>query len=45
MAESTVKSVKALFKKAYKANEGPNLVLLNHRATPSAAVGMSPARN
>ena len=44
MAESAVKSVKALFKKAHKANEDPYLALLNHRATPSTTDGLSPAR-
>ena len=43
MAESAVKSVKALFKKAHKANEDPYLALLNHRATPSTTDGLSPA--
>ena len=44
MAESAVKTVKALFKKAHKANEDPYLALLNHRATPSTTDGLSPAR-
>ena len=44
MAESAVKSVKSLFKKAHKANEDPYLALLNHRATPNNTDGLSPAK-
>ena len=44
MAESVVKSVKSLFKKAHKANEDPYLALLNHHATPNNTDGLSPAK-
>ena len=44
MAESAVKSVKSLFKKAHKANEDPYLALLNHRATPNNTDGPSLAK-
>ena len=44
MAESAVKNVKSLFKKAHKANEDPYLALLNHRATPNNTDGLSPAK-
>ena len=43
MAESAVKSVKSLFKKACKADEDPYLALLNHRAIPNNTDGLSPA--
>ena len=44
MAESVVKTVKRLFKKAYKMNEDPYLALLAHRSTPSTNDTMSPAQ-
>ena len=44
MAESAVKSVKSVFKKAHKANEDPYLALLNHRATRNNTDGLSPAK-
>ena len=44
MAESAVKNVKRLFKKAYKMNEDPYLALLAHRSTPNINDTMSPAQ-
>ena len=41
MPESTVKSVKSLFRKD---NEDPYLSLLNHCATPNNTNGLSPAK-
>lgn len=43
MAESAVKIVKKIFKKAYQQNEDPYLALLAHRSTPSTNDTKAPA--
>ena len=44
MAESAVKTIKKLFKKAQRQNEEPYLALLAHRSAPSTNDSMSPAQ-
>ena len=44
MAESAVKAVKRIFKKAYKMNEDPYLALLAFRSAPSTNDILSPAQ-
>ena len=44
MAESAVKVMKSLLKKSKAAKQDPYLALLNHRNTPSASNGRSPAQ-
>ena len=44
MAESAIKAVKCIFKKAYKMNEDPYLALLALRSAPSTNDILSPAQ-
>ena len=44
MAESAVKTIKKLFKKAQRQNEDPYLALLAHRSAPSTNDSMFPAQ-